>query len=129
MDSKRRYVHTLGPDSLDIFNSNEAKNLVQIRLHGRYSEIPHGAGNHQKVRHHQFVATRRARPIRHDLLRLGLPRARLIGEKADDALEKHSRRRIHCRVLLTRHHADLTAWQCLLELASVTRSKLPVFCF
>ena len=34
MDSKRRYVHTLGPDSLDIFDSNEAQDLAQIRLHG-----------------------------------------------------------------------------------------------
>jgi len=33
MDSKRRYIHTLGPDSLDIFNSNEAQNLAQIWLH------------------------------------------------------------------------------------------------
>ena len=27
MDSKPRYVHTLGPDSPDIFNSNEAQEI------------------------------------------------------------------------------------------------------
>jgi hypothetical protein len=30
MDSKQRYVRTLGPDSLDIFNSNETQDLAQI---------------------------------------------------------------------------------------------------
>jgi hypothetical protein len=34
MDSKRRYVHILGPDSLDIFDSNEAQDLAQMRLYG-----------------------------------------------------------------------------------------------
>ena len=34
MDRKRRYVHTLSTDGLDIFNSDEAQDLAQIRLHG-----------------------------------------------------------------------------------------------